>query len=43
MKKQISLSFVKDELKDVKTNKKEFLEKMDKIIPWEEFEELVRP
>ena len=32
-----------DELKSEKTNKKEFLEKIDKIMPWEKFEELVRP
>ena len=43
MNKQLSISFVNDELKDVKTNKKEFLEKINKIIPWDKFEELVRP
>ena len=39
----MSLSFVDDELKSAKTNKKEFLEKINSIMPWEKFEELVRP
>lgn len=43
MNKQLSLSFVDDELMSAKTNKKEFLEKIDSIMPWEKFEELVRP
>ena len=43
MNKQLSLSLVDDELKSAKTNKKEFLEKIDSIMPWEKFEELVRP
>ena len=43
MKKQISLSFLHDELKEVKTHKREFLEQIDRIMPWGELEELVRP
>ena len=43
MNKQISLSFLHDELKEVKTHKREFLEQMERIIPWGELEELVRP
>ena len=43
MNKQMSLSFIHDELKEVKTNKREFLEKMDAIMPWEELYELVKP
>ena len=43
MKKQLSLSFIHDELKEVKTNKREFLEKMDAIMSWEELYELVKP
>ena len=43
MNKQISLSFTDDELKRAKTNKKEFLEKIERIMPWDKFEELVRP
>lgn len=39
----MSLSFFSDELKEVKTHKREFLEQMECIIPWGELEELVRP
>ena len=41
--KQLSLSLIHDELKEVKTHKREFLEKMDDIMPWEELYELVKP
>ncbi len=40
---QQSLSFLHDELKEVKTHKREFLEKMDAIMPWEQLYELVKP
>ena len=43
MNKQLSLSFLYDELKEVKTHKREFLEKMDDIMPWEELYEFVKP
>ena len=43
MNKQMSLSFIHDELKEVKTHKREFLEKMDAILPWEQLYELVKP
>ena len=43
MNKQISLSFLRDELKEVKTHKREFLVQNDRIMPWGELEELVRP
>ena len=43
MNKQLSLSFIYDELKEVKTHKREFLEKMDAIMPWEQLYELVKP
>lgn len=39
----MSLSFLYDELKEVKTHKREFLEQIDRIMPWGELEELVRP
>ena len=39
----MNLSFFKDELKEVKTHKREFLDQMDRIIPWGEPEELIRP
>ena len=43
MNKQINLSLFNDELKEVKTHKREFLEQMERIIPWGELEELIRP
>ena len=43
MNKQINLSLFNDELKEVKTHKREFLEQMKRIIPWGELEELIRP
>lgn len=43
MNKQMSLSFLHDELKEVKTHKRDFLEQIDRIMPWRELEELVRP
>lgn len=43
MNKQMSLSFIHDELKEVKTHKREFLEKMDAILQWEQLYELVKP
>lgn len=43
MNKQLSLSFLHDELKEVKTHKREFLEKMDAIMPWEQLYKLVKP
>ena len=43
MNKQMSMSFLHDELKEVSTNKKMFLERIERIIPWEELEQLIRP
>ena len=43
MDKQISLSAFKDELAQVRTKKKEFLEQMDGIIPWSEWIALIQP
>ena len=43
MNKRQSLSFIHDELKEVKTNKREFLEKMDAIMLLEQFYEPVKP
>ena len=39
----MSLSGLSDELAQVRTKKKEFLETMDRIIPWEEWIALIRP
>lgn len=43
MNKQQNLSFLHDELIEMKTHKREFLEKMDAIMPWEHLYELVQP
>ena len=43
MNKQLNRSFINDELKEVKTHKREFLEQIERIMPWGELEELVRP
>ena len=36
MNKQLSLSAFNDELAQVRTKKKEFLNKIDRIVPWGE-------
>ena len=43
MDKQISLSELNDELAQVRTKKKELLEQMDRIIPWDEWIALIQP
>ena len=39
----MSLSAFDDELAQVRTKKKEFLAKIDRIIPWGEWLTLIRP
>ena len=39
----MSMSFFRDEPAEVKTHKKEFLEQMDRLIPWSEWVELMKP
>ena len=43
MNKQLSLSGLTDELAQVRTSKKEFLEQMDRIIPWGEWQGIIKP
>ena len=43
MDRQMTLAEMNDEFGAARTNKKEFLEKMDQIIPWEEIISLVQP
>ena len=43
MNKQITLSAFNDELAKVRIKKKEFLNQMDRIIPWGEWEALIQP
>ena len=39
----MSMSFVQDELAEVRTNKKAFLEQMDRLIPWGEWVKKIEP
>ena len=43
MDKQMSLSGLSDELAQVRTKKKEFLAKIERIVPWGEWIKLIRP
>ena len=43
MDKQISLSALNDELSQVRTKKKEFLNQIERIIPWDKWFELILP
>lgn len=42
MNKQLSLSALSDELSQVRTKKREFLTEIDRIIPWEEWMNLIK-
>ena len=43
MNRQMTLAEINDEFGAARTNKKEFLEKMDRIIPWSVIIKLVQP
>jgi len=43
MNKQMTMSLISDELRQAATPKKELLERMDRIIPWSRWIELVLP
>lgn len=43
MNKQMNLSTLSDELSQVRTKKKEFLEKIERIVPWGEWISLIQP
>jgi IS5 family transposase len=43
MNKQMSLSGLMDELSQARTKKKEFLAQMERLIPWGEWVEKIRP
>lgn len=43
MDRQITFGMLSDELAQAKTNKKEFLNKMERIIPWQEWLKIIRP
>ena len=43
MNKQIRLSNLEDELSHVQTKKKEFLEQIERIVPWNEWTAMIKP
>lgn len=43
MDRQMTLAEINDEFGAARTNKKDFLEKMDRIIPWAEFMKIIEP
>ena len=43
MNKQISLSNLEDELSQVRTKKKEFLEQIERTVPWNEWVAMIKP
>ena len=43
MVKQMTMSFWTDELAEVRTHKKEFLEQMDRLVPWGEWVKKIQP
>ena len=43
MNNQISLSSLEDELSQVRTKKKEFLEQIERIVPWNEWVAMIKP
>ena len=43
MERQMTLAEMNDEFGAARTNKKEFLEKMDRIIPWATMISIVQP
>ena len=43
MNKQITFSNIMNELAQIKTSKKEFLEQIERIIPWKKWIEIIKP
>jgi len=43
MNKQMTLPVLTDELAQARTRKKEFLEQMNGLIPWEEWRGIIKP
>ncbi len=43
MDKQLTMTFWQDELSEVKTHKKAFLEQMDRLVPWGEWVKKIEP
>lgn len=43
MKKQMNFSFFEDELATKQTNKQVFLKEIDRLVPWSDWVELIKP
>jgi IS5 family transposase len=43
MKRQMTLAELNDELGAARANKKEFLDKLESIIPWDNFIKIIQP
>ena len=43
MNKQMTLSMINDELAAAKTSKKEFLDKIERLIPWSKWIGIIKP
>ena len=43
MNKQMSLSALSDELTQVRTKKREFLDEIERIVPWEKWVSIIKP
>ena len=43
MNKQLTLSYFNDELAQAQTSKKTFLEQIERIIPWDQWLEIIKP
>lgn len=43
MDKQLSLSALSDELSHVLTKKREFLDEIERIVPWEKWISIIKP
>jgi IS5 family transposase len=43
MERQMTLAELNDELGAARTNKKEFLDKLESIIPWDNFIKIIHP
>ena len=43
MDKQLSLSALSDELSQVLTQKREFLDEIERIVPWEKWISIIKP
>lgn len=43
MGRQLSLSALSDELSQVRTKKREFLDEIERIVPWEKWISIIKP